>query len=122
MIGDRSTRERGQEAEQAAARFLERQGYRVLDRNFTTKFGEIDLICEKDGILVFVEVRSLRSRTFHPLQTLTRAKMDRVRKAAEWYLTKTKQWGSRSCRFDIVGAVREGESWEILHIPDAYRW
>ncbi len=122
MIGDRSTRERGQEAEQAAARFLERQGYRVLDRNFTTKFGEIDLICEKDGILVFVEVRSLRSRTFHPLQTLTRAKMDRVRKAAEWYLTKTKQWGNRSCRFDIVGVVRQGESWEILHIPDAYRW
>lgn len=118
----KSTRARGLDAEQQAAEFLKKQGYRILDRNFTTKFGEIDLVCEKEGVLVFVEVRSLRSKAFHPLQTLTPAKMDRVRKAAEWYLTKTGQWGNRTCRFDVVGVIRQGETWEILHIPDAYRW
>lgn len=45
------------EAEEAAARFLKRKGYRIIERNYRTRFGEIDIVARYDGYLVFVEVK-----------------------------------------------------------------
>lgn len=117
----KSRRQRGQEAESVATNFLKNLGYKIVERNFFTRFGEIDIICKDGDILVFVEVRSLKRRDFHPLQTLSRQKMNRILKAIEWYLTKNELYGKQDCRLDIIGVIVSNSN-EVVHIKDAYRW
>jgi len=118
----KSRRHRGQEAETIATDFLKKIGYKILERNFFTRFGEIDIICKDDNVLVFVEVRSLKRKDFHPLQTLSHQKMRRILNAIEWYLTKNDLYGKQDCRLDIIGVTLSGGSKDIVHIKDAYRW
>ena len=74
-----STTEKGQRAEQAALQFLKEQGYRILERNYRCRRGEIDLVAEEAGVLCFIEVRSTKSRVFgDPLETISAKKQARV--------------------------------------------
>lgn len=98
-------RERGREAEDAAAAFLARQGYVVLARNHATRRGEVDLVCREGAVLCFVEVRSRTSRAQgDPAETVDRAKARRVVHAAtDWAL---RHGGlERAIRFDVVAVV-----------------
>ncbi len=106
----------GLQAETRAAEYLQRKGYRVVDRNWTCRGGEIDLVCEHGDTVVFVEVRA-RSNDAHgtPLETVVDAKRRRLIRAAEIYLHQ-KQWWDRACRFDVVAVTRDG----IEHIEDAF--
>jgi putative endonuclease len=105
MDGNRnetSTRDRGFAAEQIAVDDLVTRGYRVVERNFTCKAGEIDIIAKHRGELVFVEVRSRGSaRSLDPVYSVNRGKQMRLIRAAEVYLSR---FGSRvpPCRFDVV--------------------
>src|SRR5256885_3380211 len=77
----------GEEGERAAARFLEARGYRILERNYRTRRGEIDLIAEDGRILVFVEVKvRLDDRFGGPAAAITRAKQARIARLAQQYL------------------------------------
>lgn len=105
-----TTGARGREAEDAAARFLEKQGLRIVDRNYRMRGGEIDLICQDGRTLVFVEVRA-RSRTDFggAAASITPAKQRRLILAARHYL------GCRPpppCRFDCV--LLDGQRLEWL--------
>ncbi len=92
----------GREGETAAAQYLEDKGYRVLYRNFRTRIGEIDLICEKDAIVVFVEVRSKRSNRFGSgAESVNWKKQQKVRLVAQVFLSH-KQWFDRPVRFDVI--------------------
>lgn len=94
----------GRWGEEQAARYLERKGYRVLERNYLTRQGEIDLVCEKNGLLVFVEVRTRSSERFgSPEESVTAGKISRLRRTALHYLQV--HGASRGFRFDVV-AVR----------------
>jgi putative endonuclease len=101
----------GAQAEARAAEFLQRQGYRVVDRNWTCRGGEIDLVClAPDGTLVFVEVRA-RASSSHgtPLETVVDGKRRRLIRAAQIYL-HTKGLHDQACRFDVVALdFRGGE-------------
>src|SRR5438132_14330165 len=92
----------GEEGERAAARFLEARGYRILERNYRTRRGEIDLIAEDGRILVFVEVKvRLDDRFGGPAAAITRAKQARIARLAQQYLA----WrgvGDRTWRFRAV--------------------
>ena len=103
-------------AERRAAEFLQHKGYRVLDRNWTCRGGEIDLVCNDGDTLVFVEVRA-RSSTSHgtPLETVVDGKRRRLIRAAEIYL-HVKQLSDRACRFDVVAIVGD----DIEHVEDAF--
>jgi len=82
------TTQKGQRAEQLAAEFLERAGYRILERNYRCRLGEIDLVAEDKGVLCFVEVRSLASTQHgHPLETIDHAKRARLIRAVRHYLS-----------------------------------
>jgi putative endonuclease len=126
-VGGSSTRERGCAAEQAAARWLESQGYRVVARNHATRRGEVDLVCMEGGTLCFVEVRSRASAAFgSPSRTVDRRKARRVVAAATDWAVRNGGL-ERAMRFDVVavdlsaGAARfelirgafdsTGESW-----------
>src|SRR5207247_9286437 len=90
----------GEEGERAASRFLEARGYRILERNYRTRRGEIDLIAEDGRILVFVEVKvRLDARFGGPAAAITRAKLARIARLAQ----QCPAWGRdarRTCRFD----------------------
>jgi putative endonuclease len=92
----------GDEGERAAAKFLERRGYRILAYNYRTRLGEIDLIAEDKGTLVFIEVKVRATDRFGgPAMAITVAKQARIARLAQQFLT-ARRLEDRPCRFDAV--------------------
>ncbi len=119
-----SGRETGVFGEALALKYLVGKGYEVLERNYRTRHGEIDLILRDDGALVFVEVKARRGRGFgEPLEAVTPVKQARVRLMAEVYLAeKGIEFAEafEEMRFDAVGVlISVGEN-EIKHVEDAF--
>jgi putative endonuclease len=111
------SREAGFSAEQLAADFLTQRGFHVIERNFTVKGGEIDLVCDDAGTLVFVEVRARRVGDFGaPEETISATKRRRLILAARLYLL-ARGIEDRPCRFDVI-AIEGGN---ITHFPDAFQ-
>lgn len=95
----------GAEGEKMAVAYLAARGYRIRECNFRCRLGEIDLVAEEGGTLVFVEVKTRRSRRFGlPKEAVTPAKQARLRRIAEYYLL-THGGGDRPCRFDVLGVT-----------------
>lgn len=93
----------GNIGEKVAADFLRRKGYRILETNFRCRTGEIDIVAEKGGFLVFIEVRSKTNLEFGaPEESLTAAKKERLVNTALAYITRR---GStpEAWRIDFVG-------------------
>lgn len=99
----KSTRLVGSDGERAAAAFLVSEGYGILDRNWRNgRFGELDLIAEKDGIVVFVEVKTRRGvPPDHALEAVDQKKLMRMRALGLAWLSQKQE--RRSCRFDVLG-------------------
>jgi putative endonuclease len=74
----------GKEAEEKACAYLEEEGYTILERNFYSKFGEIDIIALKESVLHFCEVKY--SKTYDPIVRITPAKMKKIIKTIHYYL------------------------------------
>ena len=113
----------GQRAESLAASYLEDLGYTILARNWRRPEGELDLVVGKDGLCVFVEVRSRTGiERGHPLETVNASKRARVVRAARLYLDEEKP-PATTFRFDVVGVTfaLDGGAPEIVHIEDAFR-
>ncbi len=109
----------GQEGEDRAARFLEKQGYRILERNYHAAGGELDLIALHEGELVFVEVKTRTSSAFGaPELAVNPRKQQHMVKAALVYL-KSKNLHQMPCRFDVVAISHDSEK-EIEVIPHAF--
>jgi putative endonuclease len=114
-----NTRNRGQLAEQVAVDYLVARGYRVVERNFLCKLGEIDIIARHNGDLVFVEVRSgKRTPTFDPIFSVDRKKQEKIIRTAQIYLSKRFKTEPPS-RFDVV-LVTLGDPPSVEVIPDAF--
>ncbi len=118
----------GHDAEQQACDHLQRQGLRLLERNYRSRYGEIDLIMRHDDILVFVEVRyRLSSRYGSPAETVDARKQAKIRATAEHYLQQHPQRAGVSCRFDVV-AMTPASATDAKHstrytfnwLPDAF--
>lgn len=110
-------RARGAEAEALAARFLERNGLRILARNYRTRQGEVDVIAREGATLVFVEVRARRSAAFGgAAESVDGLKQRRIAAAARHYLGRL---GSEpACRFDVI--AWQGASAEPAWIRGAF--
>jgi putative endonuclease len=104
-----SNRETGERGEELALRHLEGEGYEALERNYRTRYGEIDLVVRRGATLVFVEVKSLRGTGFgEPLEAVTPRKQEQVRPMAEQYLAEKEPGFAKSfeeMRFDAVGIL-----------------
>jgi putative endonuclease len=99
---DLGKRARGRWGEERAARHYERAGYRVLDRNWRSSTGELDLVAERDGIIVFCEVKARRNDRFGPAAAAVGPeKRRRIRRLAlEWI--DANDPSRRGIRFDVV--------------------
>ena len=77
----------GYQGESLAATFLEKKGYIILERNWRTPYGEIDLIVQRDDVITFVEVKTRASRSLGPPEiSITARKEEHMRFAAEYYI------------------------------------
>jgi putative endonuclease len=112
-------RERGQLAEQIAADYLSKLGYRIIERNFACKVGEIDIIARHKGDLVFVEVRSRHSASaLNPVYSVDRMKQSKIIRSAAVYLDRHFDQVPPS-RFDVV-LVTFGNRPDVELIPNAF--
>lgn len=102
----------GKTGEAIAERFLESRGYKILERNYKSKLGEIDIIaCDKDTFC-FVEVKMRTQDSFgSPLEAITARKQHQISKAALGYL-KEHGFLTESARFDVVAITKD-----IAHSP-----
>ena len=108
--------------EEAAGRYLQNQGMRIITSRYRCRAGEIDLILDHAGVLVFAEVKTRRNDACgRPWEAVNRNKMRRIARAAAWYLAATRQ-GGRICRFDVVEVLgSDSKNFRIVHFPDAFR-
>jgi putative endonuclease len=115
-----SQKERGKAGEDLAAAYLNKQGYKILERNYRTPLGEIDLIARHRGLLVFVEVKTRSGTRFGAGQdAVHHAKQARLRKLADYYL-KQKRLGEVAVRFDVVAILLAGSGAKIEIIQNAF--
>ena len=115
--------ERGIKGERHAARALKKKRYKIIERNFRTPAGEIDIVARDGQCLVFVEVRTRASVDFGlPQETVVAGKQRKLCNAARWYLQKKRVEGV-DCRFDVVAIVMgdEDSKPQIEVIKDAFR-
>jgi putative endonuclease len=109
----------GKLGEELAAEYLVKKGYKVIERNFSTRFGEIDLICLDKDTLVFVEVKTKNGTNFgRPEEMVNRRKILKIRNMAVVYMKGVE----RKCRIDVVGVVigmgREMELRQYENVDD----
>ncbi len=110
-------RKTGGRYEEIAAAFLQERGYRILERNFRDRFGEIDLVARDGRYLVFVEVKYRRdSGSGYPEEAVDARKQARLRHTASGYLYSRHYPQDMPCRFDVVSILGE----EIRLIADAF--
>ena len=112
----------GRRAEDAAVGFLKRRGFRIIERNFFCRYGEIDIVAKSGSDLVVVEVRSATSPSFvDPLESIGSAKMGRLRKVAQAWL-RAREISDYNLRFDVVAVVFERKTGktQIRHIKGAF--
>lgn len=115
------TRGRGSVAEEAAVRYLRRRGYRILERNVTTKAGEIDVVAREGDTLCFIEVKARQTQTYGPaVAAVTPSKQRRLARAASLYLM-LRGLGEPPCRFDVLGLDARDGGWEFTLVRDAFQ-
>ncbi|MDZ7803194.1 YraN family protein [Thiohalophilus sp.] len=112
--------QRGNQAEQLARRYLERQGLRFEQANFRCRRGEIDLIMRDGDSLVFVEVRYRRNDRYgSAAETVDRQKQRKLVTTALFYLQNNPKQARLTSRFDVVAISGEGNAPRIDWHPDA---
>lgn len=109
----------GQQGETLAAEYLLEHGYKILNRNYRHKRTEIDIIAQKDGVLVFIEVKTRASDVFgYPEEAVNWRKERILLNAAEVYIHRHK-W-QHDIRFDIISVTLMEPEPFIHHIEDAF--
>ena len=101
-------REEGTKGEEKAISILKTEGYKILEKNHRNHFGEIDIIAEEDGCLVFVEVKKRNISVYGAsLEAVNTTKKKRIIRSAMFYL-KTHKCFDKKVRFDVVGIDGKG--------------
>lgn len=100
-----NTRAIGTQGENIAVEYLQKNGYKVLQRNFNCRYGEVDIIAFHDGYYVFIEVKSRNSLAFGlPREAVKSYKQQRIASVAQYWLFKNRKTGV-PVRFDVVEVV-----------------
>lgn len=119
-----STSRTGAQGEAIARRYLRRQGYQIIDCNWSSIFGELDIIAERAGVLAFVEVKTRRAaNTEAALSSITAAKRERMLKAIYQFLHEREFDPDSQWRVDVIAVALSGKGPPMLdHVEDAFDW
>jgi len=110
----------GRFAEDTAAAFLGKRGYKVIARNYRGRFGEIDIVARQAATVCFIEVKARQSVAYgQPFEAVTAAKQSKIVKTAEQFLQE-RGWSDERVRFDVVSIVLADAEPRITLIQDAF--
>jgi putative endonuclease len=117
-----SPKQLGKIGESLAVKFLEQKGYQIINQNYRSTWGEIDIVAQDEEVLAFVEVKTRRSLKFGvPQLAVTNSKQQKISKAALEYLQENNLF-DYVCRFDVISIVLPPEPSEpiIEHLENAF--
>ncbi|MCH2200546.1 MAG: YraN family protein [Fuerstiella sp.] len=112
----------GDRGERKAVRFLKQQGYRILERQYRDRFGEVDIIAMDNNQIVFVEVKTRRTtNTGKPFEAVGLTKQKKIARVALAWL-RAQHRLNQSCRFDVISIVWESNTGnpQIDHFKNAF--
>ncbi|MFH1280727.1 MAG: YraN family protein [Candidatus Beckwithbacteria bacterium] len=118
----RDNLKKGRIGERAAAEYLVKKGYKIVEVNYRTRFGEIDIVARKtegsEPSIIFVEVKTKTGEDFgEPWEMVDSRKLGQVNRMAQMYLIK-KKLGERLCRIDVIGVWLD----ELLKVTNLEHW
>jgi len=110
----------GKKAEDLAAEFLIKNGYKILIRNFRFQKAEIDIIAEKDNLIIITEVKARSTDAFMlPQEAVNKRKISLIVSAANHYLEEFNK--NQEVRFDIISVLPDEKGKLVIeHIIDAF--
>lgn len=115
------TQTTGKQAEDLACQYLHQQGLHLIERNFTTRFGEIDLIMRDQDTTVFVEVRFRKQNDLvDPLSSIDQRKQHKLIRTAQSYLQRHNDAALSPARFDVIAITEDRSQATIQWIKNAF--
>ncbi|WP_223669448.1 YraN family protein [Kangiella shandongensis] len=116
------SRRKGDKVERYVEKYLTQQKLRLVERNFSSRYGEIDLIMEDGDTLVFIEVR-FRANTNHGsgAETVDYRKQQKIIKTAQFFLQQQKKYQQLNCRFDVVSVTLGHKSLSADWLKNAFQ-
>ena len=109
----------GKEGEDLAVSFCRKKGYKVLEKNYRTTFGEIDIIAKDGDGLVFIEVKTRTDNSFgYPFEAVNSRKREKIRRVALCFMKKYRQ--EVPARFDVLSIIIQEGKKRVEHIKDAF--
>ncbi|MDD3079289.1 MAG: YraN family protein [Paludibacter sp.] len=109
----------GNLGEKEAQKYLQNKGYKIRNTGWTKGKLELDIVAEKNNILVIVEVKTRSTDTFeHPKDAITPRKIKNIVNAAHEYITEY-EWDGET-RFDVISVIPNGQQFIVEHIEDAF--
>ena len=115
-----TTKDTGKYGEDKAVRYLVRNSYSVIARNWRTRTGEIDIIAFKNDTIVFIEVKTLPNGTLDMIQKeLNRQKQERILKTSKRFMINHRQYSNSYVRFDVIVIDMPGFE-PVYHIENAF--
>ncbi len=116
----KATNDFGELGERIAARWFERSGWRVLARRFRAGRRDIDLVIERDGLIVFVEVKARTGEQFgDPVEAVHRRKQRSLSQSAHIWIDRHGRSGEQY-RFDVMGVLLRDRKVFVRHVPGAF--
>ena len=110
----------GIQYEKKAAEYIKQQGFLILEQNFYSRFGEIDIVAKDGRYLVFIEVKYRRNASCGtPLEAVNAKKQKRICRTASYFCMRHGYGETTPCRFDVIAMMGEDE---IVHIKNAFTY
>jgi putative endonuclease len=113
-------KELGKKGEEVALQFLKKRGYRIIEKNYVCKMGEMDIIAKEKDTLVFIEVKTRTSMAFGPPQLAVNLSKQRQLSKVALNFLKDKKLEDAKARFDVVAILLGQNKEEIELIKDAF--
>ena len=110
----------GKKGEELALSYLKSKKFKIIEKNLRSRYGEIDIIANDHGTLVFIEVKTRTSEAFGlPIQGINQKKKEKLRQLAMRYLAE-KELTEKEVRFDVLGILQTNKQTKIDYIPNAF--
>jgi len=115
-----NTKQLGDWGENKAVEFLRGKKYKIIEQNWQNKWGEIDIIAKKKGVLIFVEVKTIKKQlNFSPFDQINQKKQKQLMKMAQIYLSSNKLSLETPHQIDIIAIERTSSETNITHLKNA---
>jgi len=117
---DFSNKELGRWGEKKACNYLIKNNYIIIEKNYRTRIGEIDIIVKKDEKIIFVEVKTRRNNNFGiPVKAVNSLKQKKIRNIAKHYLNSG-EFSNYLVRFDVIGISINGKKAKLRHLKNVF--